>query len=65
MSTATLLHVEDRMSMARGIESRVPLLDHKVIEFAAKIPANIKFKDGNSEIHVKKVLEKRIYLRKS
>ncbi|AWB08075.1 asparagine synthase (glutamine-hydrolyzing) (plasmid) [Azospirillum humicireducens] len=41
-----LLHVEDRMSMAHGLESRVPLLDHKLVEFAATIPANIKFKNG-------------------
>ena len=42
-----LLHVEDRMSMAHGIESRVPFLDRELVEFAATIPANIKFKDGN------------------
>ncbi|MDI6773922.1 MAG: asparagine synthase (glutamine-hydrolyzing) [Verrucomicrobiota bacterium] len=42
-----LLHVEDRVSMAHGIESRAPLLDHPLVEFAATIPANIKFKDGN------------------
>lgn len=41
-----LLHVEDRMSMAHGLESRVPLLDHKIVEFTATIPADIKFKDG-------------------
>lgn len=41
-----LLHVEDRMSMANGIESRVPFLDHELIELVAKIPANYKFKDG-------------------
>jgi asparagine synthase (glutamine-hydrolysing) len=41
-----LLHVEDRMSMAHGIESRVPMLDHPLVEFAATIPADIKFKDG-------------------
>ena len=41
-----LLHVEDRMSMAHGLESRVPLVDHEVVEFAATMPANIKFKDG-------------------
>lgn len=41
-----LLQVEDRMSMAHGIESRVPLLDHILIEFAATIPADIKFKNG-------------------
>lgn len=42
----SLLHVEDRMSMASGLESRVPLLDHKLVEFAATIPSDIKFKDG-------------------
>jgi asparagine synthase (glutamine-hydrolysing) len=41
-----LLQVEDRMSMAHGLESRVPFLDHKVVEFAAVIPADIKFKSG-------------------
>jgi asparagine synthase (glutamine-hydrolysing) len=41
-----LLQVEDRMSMAHGLESRVPFLDHPLIEFTATIPANIKFKDG-------------------
>jgi asparagine synthase (glutamine-hydrolysing) len=32
----------DRMSMAHSIESRVPLLDHLVIEFAASIPVSMK-----------------------
>jgi asparagine synthase (glutamine-hydrolysing) len=41
-----LLQVEDRMSMAHGLESRVPLLDHPIVELAATIPANIKFKNG-------------------
>lgn len=41
-----LLQVEDRMSMAHGIESRVPFLDHVLIEFVATIPADIKFKNG-------------------
>ena len=41
-----LLQIEDRMSMAHGLESRVPLLDHPLVEFAATVPANVKFKDG-------------------
>lgn len=41
-----LLQVEDRMSMAHGVESRVPFLDHPLVEFAATIPADIKFKNG-------------------
>lgn len=50
-----LLHVEDRMSMAHGLESRVPLLDHELVEFAATIPANIKFKNGTMKHIFKKV----------
>jgi asparagine synthase (glutamine-hydrolysing) len=41
-----LLQVEDRVSMAHGLESRVPFLDHPLVEFAATMPSNIKFKDG-------------------
>lgn len=41
-----LLQVEDRVSMAHGLESRVPLLDHPIVELAATIPSDIKFKDG-------------------
>lgn len=41
-----LLHVEDRVSMAHGLEARVPLLDHPLIEFMATVPADVKFKDG-------------------
>lgn len=42
----SLLQVEDRMSMAHGLESRVPLLDHNLVSFVASIPSDIKFKDG-------------------
>ncbi len=41
-----LLQVEDRMSMAHGLEARVPMLDHPLVEFAATIPANVKFTNG-------------------
>ena len=41
-----LLQVEDRVSMAHGLESRVPLLDHELVELAATMPADVKFKDG-------------------
>jgi asparagine synthase (glutamine-hydrolysing) len=43
----SLLHVEDRMSMAHGLESRVPILDQPLIEFAATIPSNVKFENGD------------------
>ena len=41
-----LLQVEDRVSMAHGLESRVPLLDHPLVEMAATIPSNVKFENG-------------------
>jgi len=33
----------DRMSMACSLEARAPLLDHKVVEFMARVPAHYKF----------------------
>ena len=49
-----LLQVEDRVSMAHGLESRVPFLDHPLVEVAATMPANIKFKSGT----IKHILKK-------
>jgi asparagine synthase (glutamine-hydrolysing) len=40
-----LLHQEDRASMAVSIESRVPLLDYRVVEFLATVPTDIKVPD--------------------
>lgn len=48
-----LLQVEDRMSMAHGLESRVPFLDHSLIELMAKVPADVKFKDGQMKHFLK------------
>jgi asparagine synthase (glutamine-hydrolysing) len=52
-----LLQVEDRMSMAHGLESRVPLLDHQLVELAATIPADIKFKSGSLKHIFRKVIQ--------
>jgi asparagine synthase (glutamine-hydrolysing) len=48
-----LLHVEDRMSMAHSIESRVPFVDHELVSFMATVPANIKFRDGALKVMLK------------
>jgi asparagine synthase (glutamine-hydrolysing) len=52
-----LLQVEDRVSMAHGIESRVPFLDHPLVEFAATAPSNIKFKDGEMKHLLKSAMQ--------
>jgi len=44
-----LLQVEDRTSMAVSLESRVPLLDHRIVELVASIPPTIKYKGGQSK----------------
>jgi asparagine synthase (glutamine-hydrolysing) len=41
-----LLQVEDRVSMAHGLESRTPLVDHEVVQLAATLPALVKFRGG-------------------
>ena len=39
-----LLMKQDQMSMAASIESRVPFLDHKLVEFSAKMPTKMKLR---------------------
>jgi len=40
----------DNMTMAWGLEARVPFLDHKVVELAARIPPELKLKDGGKGV---------------
>ncbi len=44
-----LLMKQDQMSMAASIESRVPFLDHKLVEFAARLPREMKLRDGTTK----------------
>jgi asparagine synthase (glutamine-hydrolysing) len=41
-----LLMKQDQMSMASSIESRVPFLDHTLVEFAMSVPDNLKIRGG-------------------
>jgi len=47
----------DRMSMAHSLETRVPLLDHKVIEFAATVPPELRLRDGTTKYVLKRAVE--------
>lgn len=53
-----LLPIVDRMSMAHSIESRPPLVDYKVVEFAASIPGDMKLQ-GRDLKHILKVVARR------
>jgi asparagine synthase (glutamine-hydrolysing) len=55
-SLPALLHVEDRMSMAVSVESRVPLLDKRIVELIAKMPPSMKFKGGEMKYILKKAV---------
>jgi asparagine synthase (glutamine-hydrolysing) len=50
----------DRMSMAVSLEAREPLLDHKLLEFAARVPPSLKLKDGRSKYLLRRLLERRV-----
>jgi asparagine synthase (glutamine-hydrolysing) len=47
----------DRMSMAHSLEARTLFLDHKIVEFAARIPASLKLRNGMSKYILKKSVE--------
>jgi asparagine synthase (glutamine-hydrolysing) len=50
----------DKMSMAVSLETREPLLDHKLLEFAAKVPSGLKLKDGKTKYLLRRLLERRV-----
>jgi len=46
----------DRMSMAHSLEARVPLLDHKLVEFAATIPPEFRLRKGETKSIFKRAM---------
>jgi asparagine synthase (glutamine-hydrolysing) len=57
MSNYLLSAQGDRVSMAHGVEVRPPYLDHRVIEFAARIPPRWKIRGLNEKYILKKVYQ--------
>jgi asparagine synthase (glutamine-hydrolysing) len=52
-----LLMKQDQMSMACSIESRVPFLDHPLVEFAATVPPDMKIRGGVRKYILKRAVE--------
>lgn len=48
----------DRATMSVGLEGREPFLDHRLLEFVARIPLKLKYHQGTSKYILKKVLDK-------
>jgi asparagine synthase (glutamine-hydrolysing) len=55
-----LLIKADKMTMASSVELRVPLLDHRVLEFAASLPPSLKLKGFSLKYILKKVLSQKL-----
>lgn len=51
-----LLQVEDRVSMAVSLESRVPLLDHRLADLVASMPPSMKFQGGEMKYILKRAV---------
>jgi asparagine synthase (glutamine-hydrolysing) len=52
-----LLQVEDRVSMAVSVESRVPLLDRRIVDLISRMPAGMKFKGGEMKYLLKRTIK--------
>ena len=50
----------DRASMAVSLEAREPLLDHKLLEFAATVPVGLKLKNGQGKYLLRRLLERSV-----
>ncbi|MCK4388928.1 MAG: asparagine synthase (glutamine-hydrolyzing) [Desulfobacterales bacterium] len=46
----------DRASMANSLEVRVPLLDHRVVEYTSRLPDSLKYRNGTGKYILKKLL---------
>lgn len=55
-----ILQKVDRASMTVSLEGREPLLDHRIIEYAAQLPDNFKYKNGEKKYILKEIVHQYI-----
>jgi asparagine synthase (glutamine-hydrolysing) len=55
-----ILPLTDRLSMRHSLEVRVPLVDHELVELAARIPARFKVQGGRKKVIFRRLLERRL-----
>jgi asparagine synthase (glutamine-hydrolysing) len=55
-----LLYKVDRMSMAHSLEVRPPFLDHRIVEFAASLPENLKIRAGSQKFLLRHLMRDRL-----
>jgi asparagine synthase (glutamine-hydrolysing) len=55
-----LLHRLDKMTMSTSLEARVPFLDHEVVEFAARVPLDLKLRGFDTKWLVKRLARRHV-----
>jgi len=55
-----ILTKSDRMSMAHSVEVRPPFLDHRIVEFAAKLPASLKIRGTGQKFILKELMKDKL-----
>jgi len=60
LSLETLFHWADRGSMAFSVESRMPFMDYRLVEFLATIPANYKIHGGWTKFIARRAFNQRL-----
>jgi asparagine synthase (glutamine-hydrolysing) len=55
-----ILNKADRMSMAHSLEVRPPFLDHRIVEFAASLPASLKIRGSRQKVILKELMRDKL-----